>query len=548
MNELRFAPLIRVSTEKQKQKGESLQTQETQIRQFVNLLKGTVPADCWKYRGQEHATPDQERTLFDQLLKDSSKGVFDAVIVTDASRWSRDNLRSEEGLKILSDNRIRFFVGMQEFDLHDPNHRFMLGMSTLINEMQAKKQSINSILNRIERAKRGMNAAGVLPYGRIYDKPSGQWGIDKDKQQIIQRAAERYLSGEGIPQIANTIGMNAANLHRILTKHSGSKRTTRFKYKHIDQTITFEIPALLSDTMIEAIRQRIYANTTTRGRVFNSFLLVGYIYCSKCGTKLQCRKKESGTIYYLHHKKYKQCCFRKQIQGRELESAVLLDLVRTFGDADLIERAIQRATPDLQKVDELTAEKTKLEQSLKQVSIQKGNIIDKVARGLLTDADIEQKMTALREQETGISQRLLIIERELSTIHDPVQIRRLSKLSAKVLSNATRQNPTLIFKRSFEWKRKLIERAFSGVNSAGNPLGIYITVTDAGVQYEVRGMFENTISSLPLTDDKIIDTFHLDDTATDIQSQIEKIRNTINSNISGKYLIDLSYTISGKLK
>ena len=58
---LRFAPLIRVSTEKQEQKGESLRTQKTQIEQAVEYLNGKIPKRCWKYSGQEHATPNQER-------------------------------------------------------------------------------------------------------------------------------------------------------------------------------------------------------------------------------------------------------------------------------------------------------------------------------------------------------------------------------------------------------------------------------------------------------------------------------------------------------
>ena len=56
---LRFAPLIRVSTEGQEKKSESLRTQTTQIKQYVKSLGGIIPEHCWKYSGQEHATPEQ---------------------------------------------------------------------------------------------------------------------------------------------------------------------------------------------------------------------------------------------------------------------------------------------------------------------------------------------------------------------------------------------------------------------------------------------------------------------------------------------------------
>jgi DNA invertase Pin-like site-specific DNA recombinase len=122
---LRFAPIIRVSTERQKQKGESLNTQKSQILQYVaNITGGTIPDYCWQYCGQEHATPGQERALLDKLLADASKNLNDAVIVCDHSRWSRDNKKSKEGLEILRKNRIRFFVGPAERDLNNPTDRF----------------------------------------------------------------------------------------------------------------------------------------------------------------------------------------------------------------------------------------------------------------------------------------------------------------------------------------------------------------------------------------------------------------------------------------
>ncbi len=110
MKKLRFAPIIRVSTEKQKDKGESLNVQTKQIKQYVKSLNGVVPEHCWQYSGQEHATPDQERYKLDKLLEDSAKGLFDAVIVVDASRWSRDNLKSKAGLETLRTHDIKFFT------------------------------------------------------------------------------------------------------------------------------------------------------------------------------------------------------------------------------------------------------------------------------------------------------------------------------------------------------------------------------------------------------------------------------------------------------
>ena len=46
---LRFAPIIRVSTEKAEKRGESLQVQKDTIIHIIETLEGTIPDYCWKY-------------------------------------------------------------------------------------------------------------------------------------------------------------------------------------------------------------------------------------------------------------------------------------------------------------------------------------------------------------------------------------------------------------------------------------------------------------------------------------------------------------------
>jgi site-specific DNA recombinase len=268
--QLRYAPLVRVSTEAQAVKGESLRTQRSQIQRLVKSMGGTIPEGCLsRYDGQEHATPDQERRFLDTLLEDASKGMFDAVIVCDASRWSRDNANSKKGLEILRANGIRFFVGSTEYDLDRPEHRLFLGMATEINEFYAAEQNRKSRLNRIARAERNIATAGKLPYGRTFDvnkiTKEGGWGINEEQADKIRWAADSYLNGDGLGKIAQTLGMNPSNLWKILTRRSGDTWAIRFhKTKHFkdEETIELKIPPLLPKQTIDKILSRAAANKT----------------------------------------------------------------------------------------------------------------------------------------------------------------------------------------------------------------------------------------------------------------------------------------------
>lgn len=539
MNELRFAPLIRVSTEQQERQGESLNTQRTYIIKYVESLHGVIPENCWSYCGQEHATEGYERQRLDKLLDDSGKGIFDAVIVTDASRWSRENLRCEIGLNLLADNGIRFFVGTMEYDLYNADHRFMLTMSTAMNQLQASKSSINSIINRIEKAKRGCNAAGRLPYGRTFDKKAEKWGIDPVKKALIEEAAKRYLKGEHLKDIATTLHMDQTTLWDILTNKSGPTRTQRFRYKNIDETVTTTIPALLDEKTIKEVKERSYINTTNRGNVKNKYLLSGFIYCAKCGLKLMAYTNINDVQYYKHKRTRPGIgrCFKKFVSLPEIETAVLLSLIKTFGDPDLIEKAIRDASPDMEKRVALEKEQAEIESELKIIVTEKKNLIRNVAKGKLSDDDIDPEMSEIRGKEGSFKGRLSIIEAELSSTPDPEHVKRLSKWAGKIIADITKDNPKLIFKRSFEWKRKLIERAFNGVDASGKHLGVYITYAEGKFTFEIKGLFESTINALPITDDDLIQAFHLDPEFDDITQEVSKIRETLILNIESRHNI-----------
>jgi DNA invertase Pin-like site-specific DNA recombinase len=168
---IRFAALVRVSGEKQAKRGESLRTQTKQIRQAIDHLSGTIEDRYW-YAGQEHATEGYEREMFDQMLADAQKKrkPFDAVMIASTSRWSRDSVRGPEAIRILRDNGIRFFVGVEEHSLHDPNAEFILTLYTAIAQLDAGTKKFNSMTNKIERAKRGWPACGQQPFGRNWNR------------------------------------------------------------------------------------------------------------------------------------------------------------------------------------------------------------------------------------------------------------------------------------------------------------------------------------------------------------------------------------------
>ena len=533
---LRFAPLIRVSTETQKAKGESLQTQTAQIEQYVKSLKGKIPERCRKYSGQEHATPNQERAKLEALLADSAKNLFDAVIVCDASRWSRDNRKSKTGLEVLRKNAIRFFVGTMEYDLFNPEHCFILGMSAEVGELQAKQQSLKSITNRIERAKRGLPSSGNLPFARIYDRKTETWGVDQEKVEKIRQAAARYLGGEGLVAIAATLGMNQTNLWKVLNHRSGDKWEVRFRAEglNIDETVVMAIPPLLDEATIAAIHEQARANRTYKhGEIKHRYLLSRMIFCAKCGFTLFGQTNVNTKRYYRHVKHTKGGChLKKWVPADLMENSVLIHLLTTFGDVERLQKAVERATPDMAKIEKLADEQGTLSQELKKIDGQMEELVDAVADATLPKSRVKKRMEKLLAREGHLKDRLETIEAQLENIPDPSRVKRLSKLGMSVIKAATREMPQMVFRKPYEWRRSLVEGAFGGLDSKKERLGVYVEETGDAAQpwkFEIRGVLESTLLGLPLDDAYLEEVFKLDPDFHDIEAELNEIRSKVGS-------------------
>jgi DNA invertase Pin-like site-specific DNA recombinase len=492
---------------------------------------------CWEYSGQEHATPDQERKKLDKLLSDTSKGIFDAIIVCDPSRWSRDNKKSKEGLQILRDNGIRFFVGTMESDLYNPAQNLFLGMSAEIGEFQAFEQARKSITNRINRAKRGIPTVGALPYGRTFNKETGLFEIDEEKKKIIQGAVQRYIAGERMKDIAQSVGIHPISFFRILKCRLGSEWELSFVNKkvNVNETVIMKIPALIDDPKIlNEVKERMRSNTLyVRGNRKYSYILSGYLFCGRCGSKMQGSTNRHGKFrrYYFHWRLGNNGCkFRKMVNGTELENSVLLNLIKTFGDYQAIEKAIQRATPDMARTKALEHEGKQLAKDLLKVTTQKGVLIKKIADELLTDDEAKLLLDDFREREKAIKQRLSTIESELTPIPNVKHVKALSRWAGKIIKSVTKNDGKLIFEKTEAWKRGLIEKMFSGVDSKGQRLGVYVDYDNESKQvtYEIRGLFEPTVHALPIPDDQLIDMFKLDPEYQDLTKELEKIRLNIH--------------------
>lgn len=478
---LRFAPLVRVSTEKQEKRGESLNTQRSDLESDIKSMGGTIYK--W-YAGQEHATPNSERKILDALLEDAKLKKFDAVIICYLDRWSRDNRRSAEDLDILMNNDIRFFVRQQEYHLRDVQDYFQISLQSLIGRTVIHRQTSISVKNRISRAKQGIPVAGKLPYGRTYDKKSNKWSIDKKKKGIMEDAAKRYLSGESMDKIAAFYSMNTPNLHKLLKERCGDEWTVKLRCKQdkVDEEVTIKIPRLLSESVIKKIHERSKSNKTyNHGSYKYQYLLSGLIFDSATEYALTGTPNAKGQRYY------------RPFQGRVAHSYMInADVIETAFvegftdllndqtkwkaaafDGDSIEICATKLKADLEMVNkDITAKKKKKDSIHRRIE----HCNDAVFEDMLekfheTMKKIKEDIKILEFKRDRLSNQLKVLP-TLKEVEDKRKV-LLKELTRR--TNESYESSGLAFESlPFDQKKKLINDIFGGRDENDKKYGVYV--------------------------------------------------------------------------
>jgi site-specific DNA recombinase len=499
---LRFALLVRVSTERQEKQGESLQNQRKFNARDLDALGGTLAG--W-YGGQEHATPKYEKKEVARLLADARNGRFDAVLVAFPDRWSKDNSESKQGLEIFRQHGVRFFVGTREYNLFDPNVRLLLGMSAEIGEFLALQQNLKSIQTRIERAKAGIPTVGKVPYARIFDKRTGLWSVDEVKRRQLEQAAHDYLDGRAsLPELARRIGTNYANLCKILRGACGPTWTIHFDDDRLNvhEEVTLTIPALLDDGLIGKVKARLKANRThLNGHPKHDYLLAGYVFCAECNYSLfgEWVDRGHGTpqSYYrhCHSERARDCPLtpRPWVNATKLEAEVTSQLFDLLGNPALMERSVRQAAPDLdaerERLDRLTTE-------IARVARGRQRILALVAEGDVSEGEASEQLKDLKSRESKLKEEAATLQNLLADAPDPhairVYIERLGDTITLMDDSGLEghlpggNDVSTWLRMTREDKRAMVRAAFHQPLADGTPAGVYVRPTGPARKYRPR--------------------------------------------------------------
>jgi len=474
----RAAGYIRVSSKEQTE-GESLSTQRQSIRDFVKA-QGWKLTDIYSDEGISGGSVKERHALL-QCLYDGHEGKFDVLVIHRLSRLGRNARELLINHEELEKVGIQLRSISEGIDFGNKYGKAALGMLAIVAELERDIIREQMLENRIARGKKGIPTSGNLPFGRKFNRETNQWELDPEAARLIQWAADEYLKGGSLRDIAyrlktrHDLPLSYTHLLRLLKDRCGDTWTVRFKN---EVPIVYKIPRLLDDLTIQRVKERIEYNKTNNRKDVRKYVLSGFIRCEKCGKTLsgQIQTNRFGGIfkYYNHPRgKYEECKAFNSIPLEQIENAVFQTIFENIADVPSFEKAIAASLPDEDLIKSLQSKVKGNERELKRIRKKLDQLVDLALSGTLAKETIKSKEQALLRAKTEVSEELEANRDRLSSLPDLKRVKQEAEtIRLQLLEDYS--GPERLKEMSFDEKKALLHWLFDGKDRGGKPYGIYV--------------------------------------------------------------------------
>ena len=214
----------RLSVDSDEKKSESIETQVTLIKEFIQKHNENPDReyeiavyDIYSDLGKSGTNFD--RPGFERMMSDVRAGKINCILVKDFSRFGRNYIETGNYLeKILPFMKVRFISVCDNYDSFAPdakNQELSMNIKNLVNDAYAKDISAKERAAKRIAQKNGEYVGSTAPYGYCVEKINGIYKlmVEPETAKIVRRIFEEYASGDGIQSIIDRLFEDG--VHRI---------------------------------------------------------------------------------------------------------------------------------------------------------------------------------------------------------------------------------------------------------------------------------------------------------------------------------------------
>ena len=432
----RVAQYARFSSDNQRT--ESIDAQLRAMNQYCKQQHWQIVAT---YTDEARSATTDNRPQFQQMIADSSKGIFDIVLVHKLDRFSRDRYDSAIYKKRLKKNNVQLCSVLERID-DSPESIMMESVLEGMAEYYSKNLGREVMKGMKETALQCKHTGGCPPLG--YDVGEDRkLVINEHEAEAVRIIFQMYAEGYGYSAIINYLNEHGYttkrgqmfgknSLYEILCneKYTGvfvfnkaaslkdSKRNNH-AYKTNENIIRVEggCPAIISKKLFEKVQRSKAYNRRNTGQYHSKefYLLTGKVFCGVCGKRIQ------GNLRFSGERKNRlstyrcgepwQLCNNKE-NNKDYLDAYVADLLRQkiFNKAAL-RRKINAVNKFIASYnEEFDKHYDSIKSELDEVITSLANITEAVEKGIITEALIE-RAEVLEQRRNELQTQLMELRR-----------------------------------------------------------------------------------------------------------------------------------------
>ena len=381
-----------------------------------------------KYHDDALSGTNTDRPAFRQLCIDAKSHLFDAVVIYDITRGSRDVSDWFSFRKAMDLLGIEVISTQDKLgDIMNPNDFLVELLGIGIGQHHVLQTRQKTIEGTTQRALEGKFLGGIPPYG--YDVVDQEYVINEKEAENVKMIFEMYAAGYSyadiIEKLRGSFGKRGkpfgkSSIYSILKndRYTGLYTWNRRNVKKLGKwaggtpnsnivQLQNKIPRIINQDLFDAVQVRMKKNNyrTSSDTVCpksskRTYLLSGYIKCELCGCNYvghTTHARGYKNAYYYCGTKYRtRNCKGPNIPAEQIEEWVvdqIDDLLRNFSTA-AAERILEKLKENINNCD---SEKNRI----REIELKLKNATDAILNGVAYP-ELMEEVKRLRQERSEL--------------------------------------------------------------------------------------------------------------------------------------------------
>ena len=362
---------------------------------------------------------NDDRPNFQRMIADAEKGIFEAVITYQTSRFSRNRYDAAIYKHRLKKAGVSIHYAKTAIP-DSPEGIILEALMEGMDEYYSANLSINIRRGQQGNAMRGMVVGGTRPFGLIVT-PDRTYAPDPLNAPHVLRAFQMIDAGDmqkDVIDYFNSIGLRTTRGNPFSKSSMASLLANRVyigEYHYGDITIPGAIQPIVPEDLFYRVQDRLSQNQHVKGghaKAMVDFLLTGKLICGHCNSPMvgdsgTSRNGQTHYYYTCSCRKRTGECEKKSERRRPLEIAIVEETVRHVLRPEIISAIVDRTMAIYEKEQKEDPVMASLLSEEKTVSAAISNMLKAIEMGIFTPTT-RDRMLELEQQKKDVEARIRV--------------------------------------------------------------------------------------------------------------------------------------------